>query len=227
MNYPNNKNERTALIIGISNGVVQQTALALAKQGFFVIYVDCRQALCDLLKQKLLEQGSSGWGIHSDYWDIREIKSLFNQLKACHGKLDLVITHLNLECESLNSYQDSQLVALCIHRAFTLCAESWLQLNANGGVILNILPVKSRASSRTKAAYLSAGSAITNLSDKFSNDCVPYGIYCSAEKLSQNDERFAKEKANRLVNSIIKNIAAENVPGTTQVENKTNRDLSV
>lgn len=202
MTDPSTPHERTALIIGISNGVVQQTVLELARQGFFVIYVDGNQELCELVKQKLLDQGLSGWGIHCDYWDINEITKLFRQLKKSHGKLDLVVTNLNLECKSLENLLDAEIVSRTVNRTFTLCAESWLQMQVKGGFILNIAPVKAKAASKPKSVYANAGVAVSHLSEKFANDCSPYQIQCSSERVMKKDEKYAKEKASQLVSSM-------------------------
>lgn len=204
------KTKSTALIVGISDIVVQQTVLELAKQGYFVIYVDSNQDLIERVKQKLVDQGLAGWGVHFDYWGSTEIKSLFTLIKEGHGTLDLVITHLNLECETVALHEDSKLVALCINRTFRICAESWLQMISEGGVITNILPTRNKASTRPEDLYVSIGHAITQLSDKFSNDCIPYGIQCSSERIRKEDRVNVAHCASQRVRSMANSVDQHN-----------------
>ena len=177
---------KIALVTGAGSGVGRAAAVALARDGWHVVAVGRR---ADPLAETVAEcerEGGSGSAVTADVSDPASVESLFERVRADHGRLDLLFNNAGtaappvpvdeLDVEQWQRVVDVNLTGsfLCARQAFGLMKAQ----DPSGGRIINNGSVSAHVPRLHSAPYTATKHAITGLTKSLSLDGRPFGITC-------------------------------------------------
>jgi NAD(P)-dependent dehydrogenase (short-subunit alcohol dehydrogenase family) len=161
---------RIALVTGAGSGIGKACAHAMLVAGWTVVFTGRR---ADVLNSAIAEspQAARAWGWPADISDPAAVSALFDQIRARHGRLDLLFNNAGvftaglpideLTVEAWRSAVDVNLTGtfLCMREAFKLMKAQ----TPRGGRIINNGSVSAHAPRPNSAAYTATKHAVTGL----------------------------------------------------------------
>jgi NAD(P)-dependent dehydrogenase (short-subunit alcohol dehydrogenase family) len=175
-----------ALVTGAGSGVGKATATALARAGFTVVLAGRRQAPLDAVTAEIAAAGGTGRAIPVDVTDSRSIETLYAEIEARLGRLDLLFNNAGvvapnvpfdeLTDEDWQSVVSTNLLgaALCARGAFRLMKRQRPQ----GGRIINNGSISAYVPRPNSAPYTSTKHGVTGLTRSIALDGRPFDIAC-------------------------------------------------
>ena len=180
------QDRRIALVTGAGSGVGRAAAVALARDGWHVVAVGRRaQPLAETVDE-CERQGGSGSAVSADVSDPDSVAVLFDQVRADHGRLDLLFNNAGtaappvpideLDFEQWQRVLDVNLTGsfLCARQAFRLMKSQ----DPSGGRIINNGSVSAHVPRPNSAPYTATKHAINGLTKSLSLDGRSFGITC-------------------------------------------------
>ena len=170
-----------ALVTGAGSGIGEAVAVALAAAGFTVVLTGRRREQLDRVAGII---GGNARAVPSDLTDAASVAALFADVRATHGRLDVLFNNagtnapaINLEDLSLDQWRgviDTNVtgVFLCIQEAFRIMKAQ----EPRGGRIINNGSISSTAPRPNSAPYTASKHAVTGLTRAASLDGRKYGI---------------------------------------------------
>ena len=170
-----------ALVTGAGSGIGEAVAVALAASGFTLVLTGRRREQLDRVA------GIIGAGAHpvvSDLTDPASVAALFAEVKAAHGRLDVLFNNAgtnapaipleDLTVDQWRGVVDTNVtgVFLCIQEAFRLMRDQ----EPRGGRIINNGSISSTMPRPNSAPYTASKHAVTGLTRAASLDGRKYGI---------------------------------------------------
>lgn len=180
------QDRRIALVTGAGSGVGRAAALALARDGWHVVAVGRRDRPLAETVEECEHAGGSGSAVAADVGDPASVAALFEQVRAVHGRLDLLFNNAGtaapaVPIDELDFEQWQRVVEVNLTGSF-LCAQQAFRLmksqNPSGGRIINNGSVSSHVPRPDSAPYTATKHAITGLTKSLSLDGRPFGITC-------------------------------------------------
>ncbi|MYA14201.1 MAG: SDR family oxidoreductase [Acidimicrobiaceae bacterium] len=180
------QDRRIAMVTGAGTGLGQAAARALAGDGWHVIAVGRRAHLLSDTAEECSRAGGSGSAIAADVSDPASVAALFEQVRADHGRLDLLFNNAGtvappvpidqLEVADWQRVVDVNLTGsfLCARHAFGLMKTQ----EPPGGRIINNGSISAQVPRPNSAPYTATKHAITGLTKSLSLDGRPFGITC-------------------------------------------------
>jgi len=175
---------KIALVTGASSGIGRNAALSLAQHGTTVIATGRRMdALEDTVK---MADGGSITAIAADVTDEASIDNLFDEIKASHGRLDIVFNNAGNNLESTN-FGDLDLVGwkrvidVNLNGAFLIANRAYCMMrdqSPQGGRIINNGSISAHVPRPGSAPYTASKHAITGLTRSISLDGRQHSIAC-------------------------------------------------
>ncbi len=177
---------RIALVTGAGSGVGRAAAVALAQDGWHVVNVGRRTDPLAETVEECERAGGSGSAVATDVSDPASVETLFERVRAEHGRLDLLFNNAGtaappapvdeLDVEQWQRVVDVNLTGsfLCARQAFGLMKAQ----EPSGGRIINNGSVSAQAPRPNSAPYTATKHAITGLTKSLSLDGRPFGIAC-------------------------------------------------
>jgi NAD(P)-dependent dehydrogenase (short-subunit alcohol dehydrogenase family) len=172
---------RIALVTGATSGIGRESAIGLAKAGWNVIACGRRQdKLEDLSSFERIE------GMVCDVTDPQAVEGLFSEIRARHGRLDLVFNNAgrfapaavvgDLSVETWREMVDTNLngAFYVAREAFRLMREQ----SPQGGRIINNGSISAYAPRPQASSYTTTKHAITGLTKSISLDGRAFNIAC-------------------------------------------------
>ncbi len=89
-------NGKVALVTGASSGIGNHISRALVREGMIVIGCGRRQERLETLAELMTDERGTFVGIQCDLRDTNSIQSLFQQIRAKYGGVDVVINNAGL-----------------------------------------------------------------------------------------------------------------------------------
>jgi len=175
--------DKIALITGAGSGIGRACAQALMEAGWQVVLAGRRR---EALEETAAQAPDRMMVVPTDVADPDQIAALFDQVKARHGRLDLLFNNagtgappLPFEDVSLAHWKrvlDVNLTApfLCTQHAFRLMKDQ----DPRGGRIINNGSISAHVPRPRSAAYTATKHAITGLTRSTSLDGRAYDIAC-------------------------------------------------
>lgn len=175
--------DKIALITGAGSGIGRACAQALMEAGWQVVLAGRRR---EALEETAAQAPDRMMVVPTDVADPDQIAALFDQVKARHGRLDLLFNNagtgappLPFEEVSLAHWKrvlDVNLTApfLCTQHAFRLMKDQ----DPRGGRIINNGSISAHVPRPRSAAYTATKHAITGLTRSTSLDGRAYDIAC-------------------------------------------------
>ena len=198
------QDHKIAMVTGAGTGLGKAAALALARDGWHVVAVGRRAPLLAETVEECDRAGGSGSAIAADVSDPASVAALFDQVRAAHGRLDLLFNNAGtvappvpideLDVEHWQRVVDVNLTGsfLCAQHAFRLMKAQ----DPPGGRIINNGSISAHVPRPNSAPYTSTKHAITGLTKSLSLDGRPFGITCGqidiGNALTALTERFHK-----------------------------------
>jgi NAD(P)-dependent dehydrogenase (short-subunit alcohol dehydrogenase family) len=175
---------KVALVTGAGSGIGRACAIALAEAEFAVILAG---RTVEKLRETQAQIRGKSLAVASDVADPRSVASLFAEIKAQFGRLDLLFNNAgtgapgtimleDLTFEQWSSVVNTNLTGpfLCTQQAFRLMKEQTPQ----GGRIINNGSISAHAPRPNSAPYTSTKHAITGLTKSTALDGRKYNIAC-------------------------------------------------
>jgi len=175
--------DKIALVTGAGSGIGRACAQALVGAGWQVVLAGRRR---EALEETAAQAPDRMMVVPTDVADPDQIAALFDQVKARHGRLDLLFNNagtgappLPFEEVSLAHWKrvlDVNLTApfLCTQHAFRLMKDQ----DPRGGRIINNGSISAHVPRPRSAAYTATKHAITGLTRSTSLDGRAYDIAC-------------------------------------------------
>ena len=180
------QDRRIALVTGAGSGVGRAAAVALARDGWHVVAVGRRAQPLAATVDECERESGSGSAVTADVSDPDSVAALFDQVRADHGRLDLLFNNAGtaappvpideLDFEQWQRVLDVNLTGsfLCAQHAFRLMKSQ----DPSGGRIINNGSVSARVPRPNSAPYTATKHAITGLTKSLSLDGRSFGITC-------------------------------------------------
>jgi NAD(P)-dependent dehydrogenase (short-subunit alcohol dehydrogenase family) len=175
---------RIALVTGAGSGVGRAAAHALLGDGDTVYLAGRRLAL---LEETAAESaGGEAIPIQADVTDPASVETLFAQIAARHGRLDVLFNNAGLAAPSTNFgevtwTQWREMMAVNLDGMF-LCASAAFRMmrdqQPQGGRIINNGSISAHAPRPGSAPYTASKHAVTGLTKSISLDGRAFGIAC-------------------------------------------------
>ncbi len=151
---------KVAIITGASQGIGAATAKRLAEEGASVVLAARRQEELDAVVADIAAAGGTAMARVTDITDEDAVKGLVADAVEAYGRLDIVVNNAVLMVPGMLANHDSrawrQNFAVSLDGAMFLMRESFKQLRANGGAVVNVASVCGLLGSVGTAGYSAA-----------------------------------------------------------------------
>lgn len=210
-----NLSGKVALVTGASRGIGESIAKLLAQQGAHVIVSSRKLDGCQRVVDEIKEAGYSAQAIACHIGEMEQIAAAFEQIKAEHGKLDILVNNA-----AANPYfghiLDTDLMAfqkttdVNIRGYFFMCVEGGkLMKAAGGGSIINVASVNGVIPGSLQGIYSITKASVISMTKAFAKECAQMGIRVNALLPGATDTKFA---ATLVKNPAILEKALEHIP---------------
>lgn len=171
--------DKIALVTGVSRGLGQTMAVALARAGADVVGVGQR-GLGDT-KFQVEALGRKTYEIKADLGQRDAAAAIAHQAIAAFGRVDILVNNAGIirlasaEQHSMEDFDD--VMAVNLRSLFLLTREIGKQMiSLGGGKIINICSVQSWKGGSGDAAYVASKHAVAGLTHAFANEWGRYNI---------------------------------------------------
>jgi NAD(P)-dependent dehydrogenase (short-subunit alcohol dehydrogenase family) len=195
---------KVALVTGAGSGIGRAVALALAREGYSVVLAGRR-------REALIEtMGLAGdredqiVPITTDVTDPGSVRALFEQIRKCFGRLDLLFNNAgtgappipleDLTFEQWRRVVDVNLTGpfLCTQEAFRIMKEQM----PRGGRIINNGSISAYAPRPNSAPYTATKHAVTGLTKSAALDGRKHDIACGQIDIGNADTEMTSKMKN-------------------------------
>lgn len=182
-----NVKSKIAIVTGGGSGIGASVALDLAKDGWMVILAGRRKETLDTFISNSGSNAESFYAIAADVSDEKSVVSLFDQVVAKFGHVDLLFNNAGIgapavEIDQLSLDDWNKVIAVNLTGVF-LCTREAFRVMRNqqpqGGRIINNGSVSAYAPRPLSIAYTTTKHAISGITKTTQLDGRPYDIACS------------------------------------------------
>ena len=177
---------KIAIVTGAGTGIGKAVALALAEDGYSVVFAGRRTDLLDSAVTSAGASASRCLAVPTDVTDPGSVRALFARTKERYGRLDLLFNNAGIgtppiPMEDLSFEQWKAVVDTNLNGAF-LCTQEAIRImkaqTPRGGRIINNGSISAHAPRPHSVAYTATKHAITGLTRSTSLDGRAYDIAC-------------------------------------------------
>ncbi len=178
--------KKVALVTGAGTGIGKAAALALARNGYAVVFSGRRKEPIEAAAAQAKTAGGEAIAVAADVSDARSVKALFAEAMRVYGRLDVLFNNAGtgtppVPFEDLTAEQWQATVATNLTGAFFCTQEAFRIMKAQtprGGRIINNGSISAHAPRPFTAPYTATKHAITGLTKSTSLDGRAYDIAC-------------------------------------------------
>tara|TARA_R110001592_G_scaffold81650_6_gene242372 strand:+ start:3321 stop:4088 length:768 start_codon:yes stop_codon:yes gene_type:complete len=193
---------KIALVTGASRGIGEHTAKLLAQNGAHVIVSSRKIEGCQTVVDSIIEAGGSAQAIACHIGDMDQIESIFNQISAQHGKLDILVNNAaanpyfgHVLDTDLNAFQKT--VDVNIRGYFFMSVEGGkLMKESGGGAIVNVASINAVIPGDFQGIYSITKAAVVSITKSFAKECAQFNIRVNALLPGGTDTKFASTLVN-------------------------------
>ncbi len=205
---------KVAVVTGGGSGIGRAVALALSAEGYVVVITGRRPEALEAVAHEASQRGSVIEPIAADVRQPSSVKSLFDQVRERHGRIDLLFNNAGVSAPAVAieelSFEQWQAVVDTNLTGTFLCTQQAVQMMKNqqprGGRIINNGSISAHAPRPNSAPYTATKHAITGLTKSTALDGRPFDIACgqidignAATDLTEGIARGAMQADGRVV----------------------------
>src|SRR5690242_6264828 len=177
---------KIAIVTGAGTGIGRAVALALAADGYSVVFAGRRSDLLNSAVKSAGDAASRCLAVPTDVKDPDSVRALFATTKTRFGRLDLLFNNAGIgtppiPMEDLAFEQWKAVVDTNLHGTFLCTQEAIRMMKAQtprGGRIINNGSISAHAPRPYSVAYTATKHAITGLTKSTSLDGRAHDIAC-------------------------------------------------
>ena len=177
---------KNVLITGSSRGIGRSCALAFAQAGYHV-FLNCRESVDQLriTEQKILSFGGSCALLPGDVADPEAVRSMFRQITASCGGLDVLINNAGIAhfglLSDMSDREWRRIIDTNLSSAFYCCRAAVPYMVAKKqGKIINISSIWGTSGASCEAAYSASKAGLNGLTRALAKELAPSNIQVNA-----------------------------------------------
>lgn len=194
--------DKTILITGAANGLGAAAARALSREGAMVWLSDIDDAAGASVANEIKAAGGRARYVHHDVSQPDEWERIFAQMRAAHGRLDVLVNNAGggtyNDIESVSFQEWRRIMSINLDATFlgTQMAIKWMK-ETGGGSIVNVSSIAAFIGSPNLAAYCAAKAGIHLLSKSSAVYCGQRGYKIRVNSIHPGlvDTKAGKEMA--------------------------------
>lgn len=171
---------KVAIVTGAGQGIGAATAKRFAREGARVVLAARRLELLQQVADEIIADGGTATVFSVDISDEEAVRQLVAHAVAAHGKLDIVVNNAVLMVPGMLANHDTrawrQNFTVSLDGAMFLMRESYPQLKANGGAVVNVSSVCGLLGSAGTAGYSAAKAGMLALTRNAAMEWGKQGI---------------------------------------------------
>jgi NAD(P)-dependent dehydrogenase (short-subunit alcohol dehydrogenase family) len=210
-----------ALVTGASRGIGEAISYLLAKHGAHIIVSSRKIDGCELVAQKINQDGGSAEAFPCHVGDMSNIKSIFDHIKNQYGKLDILVNNAaanpyfgHILDTDYSAY--TKTVDVNIRGYFFMSIEAGkLMKSNNGGVIVNTASINGIQPGEAQGIYSITKAAVINMTKSFAKECAQFNIRVNALLPGFTKTKFAQVLFD---NDDLYNLAIKEIPMNRHAE---------
>lgn len=178
--------KRVALVTGASRGIGRSIAVALAKQGCFVIinYSSSPEAAQETLNE-VREVGGDGEVLKFAVQDSEAVENAFDGIKSRHGQLDILVNNAGISRDGLvlRMKDEEWLATLGVNlngAFFCSRAAARIMLKSKWGRIVNISSVVGEMGNAGQVPYVSSKAGMIGLTKALAKELASRNVTVNA-----------------------------------------------
>ena len=212
---------KIALVTGASRGIGEAISYLLAKHGAHIIVSSRKIDGCELVAQKINQDGGSAEAFPCHVGDMNNIKLIFDHIKNQYGKLDILVNNAaanpyfgHILDTDYSAY--TKTVDVNIRGYFFMSIEAGkLMKNNNGGVIVNTASINGIQPGEAQGIYSITKAAVINMTKSFAKECAQFNIRVNALLPGFTKTKFAQVLFD---NDDLYNLAIKEIPMNRHAE---------
>lgn len=178
--------QKTVFITGSSRGIGRACALAFAKAGYHV-FINCKKSVEKLkeVEKEILSLGGSCTMLPGDVSDPDVVRSMFHQIRAFCGGLDVLVNNAGIaHFGLLSDMSDEEWGAVMdtnLSSVFYCCREAIpYMVSQKQGKIINISSMWGTCGASCEVAYSASKSGLHGLTRALAKELAPSNIQVNA-----------------------------------------------
>lgn len=190
-------NGKIAVVTGASRGIGAAIAGVLAGHGAHVVVSSRKVGDCQTVADAIIAAGGSASVIPCHIGEPEQIDALFSQVKAAHGRLDILVNNA-----AANPYFGpivdtdpgafQKTVDVNIRGYFFMCSGgAKLMAENGGGSIINVASVNGVIPGDYQGIYSITKAAVIAITKAFAKECAPAGVRVNTLLPGATDTKFA------------------------------------
>ena len=196
-NKPFDLSGRIALVTGASRGIGEAIARLLAAHGAHVIVSSRKVVDCERVVELIRDAGGSAEAMACHIGEMEQIRALFANLRANHGRLDILVNNAATNPyfgpildTDLGAFQKT--VDVNIRGYFFMSVEGGkLMRDGKGGAIVNVASVNGVIPGPMQGIYSVTKAAVISMTEAFARECAGMNIRVNALLPGMTDTKFA------------------------------------
>jgi NAD(P)-dependent dehydrogenase (short-subunit alcohol dehydrogenase family) len=193
---------QVALVSGASRGIGESIAHALAANGAHVICASRKVEACEQVVQDIRKAGGSAEAMPCHIGDLTAIDSVFKQIEAKHGKLDILVNNAAtnpyfgpIQDTDAGAFQKTVDVNI---RGYFFMTSNAIKLMAKhkSGSIVNVASVNGFVPGTFQGIYSITKAAVLSMTEAFAKECAQLGVRVNAIAPGATDTKFAATLVN-------------------------------
>ena len=212
---------KIALVTGASRGIGEAISYLLAKHGAHIIVSSRKIDGCELVAQKINQDGGSAEAFPCHVGDMNNIKLIFDHIKNQYGKLDILVNNAaanpyfgHILDTDYSAY--TKTVDVNIRGYFFMSIEAGkLMKSNNGGVIVNTASINGIQPGEAQGIYSITKAAVINMTKSFAKECAQFNIRVNALLPGFTKTKFAQVLFD---NDDLYNLAIKEIPMNRHAE---------